>query len=432
MARRSRRQKDDAVVDEAARDGSPSEPERSAVEVQRRSSVAEFELRTALTAIAGWADTLREWQSLSSAQVDRAVAILGARAADACRLAEDLVADVEAELSTLALHPVLVDLVALLEASVRPYVGASMGREIVVLSHVPIWAQVDPVAFRQVCAHLIENAVDSTPQGGTISVRIRQVGDRAEIEFSDEGIGIPEGVDVFAPFARAPHRDGQGGAGSGLGLHVVKRLAAAIGGEVGARPNKEKGSTFTFGLPSGQIEWPPRATVPEWEAETIAHGPMGLVCQYFAARDDEAAAVTVDWSDGPGVPPRTPGLFRHRVAPFRTVSLDGVEPVVMMGRLESLLTGRGLDEVFHDRTSHQVAGDDEGELVVWRLSRTLRNVLATSDRAHLDEVARQWSETEEFSGRADSSVLAEQLSCLAELARTALEQGLQLYCWLSV
>ena len=120
MARRSRRQKDDAVVDEAARDGSPSEPERSAVEVQRRSSVAEFELRTALTAIAGWADTLREWQSLSSAQVDRAVAILGARAADACRLAEDLVADVEAELSTLALHPVLVDLVALLEASEPP------------------------------------------------------------------------------------------------------------------------------------------------------------------------------------------------------------------------------------------------------------------------------------------------------------------------
>ena len=167
--------------------------------MQRRSSVAEFELRTALTAIAGWADTLREWQSLSSAQVDRAVAILGARAADACRLAEDLVADVEAELSTLALHPVLVDLVALLEASVRPYVGASMGREIVVLSHVPIWAQVDPVAFRKVCAHLIENAVDNTPQGGTISVRIRQVGDRAEIEFSDEGIGIPEGVDVFAP-----------------------------------------------------------------------------------------------------------------------------------------------------------------------------------------------------------------------------------------
>ena len=432
MAVRSRRERrGDATVGRADPDPAPDGPERQAVESQRRSDV-EFRLRTALTAILGWADTLKSWQTLSPAQVDHAVAVLEARAADACRLAEDLVADIEAELSTLALHPVLVDLSALVESSVRPYISASSRHQIVLSPHLPVWLQVDPVAFRQVCAHLLENAIAQTPDGGTISVRISEVGGRAGIEISDEGSGAHDGVDMFAPLARAPAAAGQGPAGSGLGLHVVRRLAAAMGGEVGVRPNPGRGSTFTLALPAGRIGWPPGGNVAGWEAEAIAKGPMGLVCRYFAAPDEQSAAATVDWCDGPSAPPMPRRVFHHRSAPFATVCLDGIEPVVMIGRLEHLLTGRPLADVFHDQRFHQVATGDDGEQVVWGLSEALRNALATSDREQLEDVARRWSETEELSGRGEATVLAEQLSRLADLARTALEQGRLLFCWVSV
>jgi signal transduction histidine kinase len=68
------------------------------------------------------------------------------------------------------------------------------------------------------------------------------------LEVRDEGIGLPDDVDVFAPFQRGAVGDATPGVG--LGLYIVRNLVEAMGGNVTARRNEGAGSTFTVRLPA--------------------------------------------------------------------------------------------------------------------------------------------------------------------------------------
>jgi hypothetical protein len=70
-------------------------------------------------------------------------------------------------------------------------------------------------------------------------------------------------------------------------------------------------------------------------------GCMALLCQYFVADSDAAAAVTIDWVGGPGNPPEAKSLFRRsRPEAISTVAAPGIEPMVMMSTLGNLLRGQ--------------------------------------------------------------------------------------------
>jgi two-component system sensor histidine kinase KdpD len=99
-----------------------------------------------------------------------------------------------------------------------------------------------------VLGHLVENAVKYSPEGSRVTVGARLDRDRAVLEVRDEGPGVPEDVDVFAPFRRGPDTDDV--AGVGLGLYIVRNLCRAMGGDVWARAHPEGGSTFTVDLPA--------------------------------------------------------------------------------------------------------------------------------------------------------------------------------------
>jgi two-component system OmpR family sensor kinase len=81
--------------------------------------------------------------------------------------------------------------------------------------------------------NLVSNAVRYTPDGGTIDLRMRRDGERVWIDVIDTGPGIDEALlpRVFDRFFRAS-RDIEG---SGLGLSIVKAIAARYGGEVTLR-----------------------------------------------------------------------------------------------------------------------------------------------------------------------------------------------------
>ena len=180
---------------------------------------------------------------------------------------------------------------------------------------------------------------------------------------------------------------------------------------------------------------------------------MGLICEYFATSSDEEAASVIDRLGGPRIlrsaavgatqPPRRE-LFRRKVesarAPsaaleteYRSVSGNGIEPVVQMGTLEALLIGRSYDEVMESHPGGQmVAMRDGGERLVVRLSDTLANALAGATDQELAQVAVPWSQTDEFWGQGSPDVLAGFLGELAELARHARGNSEHLYCWLCV
>lgn len=174
---------------------------------------------------------------------------------------------------------------------------------------------------------------------------------------------------------------------------------------------------------------------------------VGLLCDYFVAPSDDAAAATIDRAGGPGrpAPPRPAprrGLFRRQAEPasaptdrpiYPTLNGGGIEPVVQLGKLEGLLTGRTFLEVLEEsKVNKPLAMRDGGEVQVFKLSGTLTQALSEASADDLARVAQPWAQIEEFGGWADPTILADFLTRLAELARHGREQQEGLYCWFSL
>jgi two-component system OmpR family sensor kinase len=100
--------------------------------------------------------------------------------------------------------------------------------------------------------NLIENAYVHTPAGTPVTVSVRSEADRAVIEVSDRGPGVPEsmGERVFDRFARAAGDAAPSGGGSGLGLSIVRAVAEAHGGRVALEPAPGGGARFVVSLPA--------------------------------------------------------------------------------------------------------------------------------------------------------------------------------------
>jgi hypothetical protein len=157
---------------------------------------------------------------------------------------------------------------------------------------------------------------------------------------------------------------------------------------------------------------------------------MSVLFDYFAAESDEEAAAVIDRVGGPGSQALT--VTPSTVA-YDTVSVKGVDPVVQLGTLEELLTGRSYDEIAEDpRSGHLVGTRDGGERVVCTITDSLMAALAQASSEALQRIAEPWSQTEEFWGTADPEGLAEILGDLAGLARRAQANGRRLYCWVCV
>ncbi len=113
----------------------------------------------------------------------------------------------------------------------------------------PIPVELDPQRFRHVVDNLLQNALKYSE--GAVRVRVRRATDRALIEVSDEGIGIPseELATLFTRFGRASNARRQGIAGSGIGLYVARKIVEAHKGAIVVQSKENQGSTFTVTLP---------------------------------------------------------------------------------------------------------------------------------------------------------------------------------------
>lgn len=121
----------------------------------------------------------------------------------------------------------------------------------------PLLALVVPEHLEQMVDNLIDNALDATPTGRAIVLRVANAGDGVEIHVADEGRGMTpdERQRAFDPFWRGA-ADGQGRGGTGLGLAIVDQLVRASHGTITLDPSPTGGVDAVIRLPHARSTSP--------------------------------------------------------------------------------------------------------------------------------------------------------------------------------
>ncbi|MGE5375188.1 MAG: sensor histidine kinase [Bacteroidota bacterium] len=227
----------------------------SQVEAMRRQLIGDVshELRTPLTAIKGSMEGLMDGVLPATGETFQQI---HAEADRLNRLVDDLqeLSRVEARAYELELRPL--DVHSLVETIARRLSTQFEARRIVLdldLSpHLPP-VLADEGRIIQVLTNLTGNALRYTPEGGRVTIRVRQAGQALQFSVQDTGIGIPPEhlPHIFDRFYRVDKsRSRQAGGGSGIGLTIARALVEAHGGRIWAESGGAgKGSIFHFTLP---------------------------------------------------------------------------------------------------------------------------------------------------------------------------------------
>ena len=103
----------------------------------------------------------------------------------------------------------------------------------------------DESRIKEVLINLLMNAVQASPEGGTVTVSTIQRGEHVQIDVADCGPGIPleNREKIFTPFFTTKKE------GTGLGLSIVKKIIEAHKGKINVLDNKPKGTIFKILLP---------------------------------------------------------------------------------------------------------------------------------------------------------------------------------------
>ncbi|MCI0404249.1 MAG: ATP-binding protein [Acidobacteria bacterium] len=223
----------------------------------RRDFVANVshEFRTPLTAIQGFAETLLGGALDDPQHSRRFLEIIRDHAARLGRLTDDLLklSLIEAGKLELDLRPVAVaDLIESCVVTAR--LKAEQKQLALVIDVAPRLPSIraDSNRLREVLQNLLDNAVQYTPAGGRITVRVAAGEGEVVISVADTGIGIPR-VDlerIFERFYRVDAARSREAGGTGLGLSIARHLVEAHGGRIAVESEVGRGSTFSVFLPT--------------------------------------------------------------------------------------------------------------------------------------------------------------------------------------
>jgi len=225
------------------------------LENMRRDFVANVshELKTPLSAIKGYTETLLEGALKDEENALKFLQIIDHNANRLHRLIQDLLdlSRIESASYKLELEPIDVEsLTKELKATFQKELEAKrIAFEVPISGVEEIWA--DESALRQILSNLIDNAIKYSNSDGFITLRIERLGTSIRFGVEDTGPGIaPQHLSrVFERFYRVDSSRSRSLGGTGLGLSIVKHLVQLHGGEVWAESPPGSGASFYFTLP---------------------------------------------------------------------------------------------------------------------------------------------------------------------------------------
>ena len=212
------------------------------------------ELRTPLTAILAYVETLLDDATGPLSPLQRTFLGVVDRNGDRLlRVVDDLLLVAHAPDGRMEIRPQEVDLEELVLVAVDGALPVAGQRriELTLESDAIPTFHGDPVRISQLVRHLLSNALGSTPEDGSVSVRLATMGHNVIVEVSDSGAGIPpdELPHVFERFFRTKAATADEVQGAGIGLTIVRMIVDAHAGTVAVDSEQGLGSTFRVTLP---------------------------------------------------------------------------------------------------------------------------------------------------------------------------------------
>lgn len=123
------------------------------------------------------------------------------------------------------------------------------------MSQAPSLVPVPDALLRQTLYNLVQNAVDVSPPGGTVTVTAVVVADQCVLRVTDEGPGVPLAIRerIFDPFFSTKDRSTKTG-GMGIGLALVRQSVLAVGGRISVHDRPGGGTAFEVCLPMTPLD----------------------------------------------------------------------------------------------------------------------------------------------------------------------------------
>jgi two-component system phosphate regulon sensor histidine kinase PhoR len=234
------------------------------LETMRRDFVANVshELKTPLTVLAGFLETLREHSELPDPQKQHFLDLMHEQSVRMRRLVEELLQLSALESNTVAPRDPIVEMDPLMQRLERSARSLSAGRHTITFDtdqHVAVSGADTELA--SAFENLISNAIRYTPEGGRVDVRLQVLmpsdGREPVMKFSvsDTGIGIeahhlPRLTERFYRVDRSRSRES---GGTGLGMAIVKHVLTRHDGQLKVESSYGSGTTMTAVLPASRI-----------------------------------------------------------------------------------------------------------------------------------------------------------------------------------
>ena len=220
----------------------------------RRDFVANVshELKTPLTAIRGFAETLAT-ELASDSHHAKFADTIRQNAERMQRLVDDLLDLSKIESGGWTPVPQQLDLEDAINEAIAPLREEASGKGVTIALELSAKAlRADAMAVRQIVSNLVENAVRYTAGGGTVTVftRVDTTGLTLGVRDTGSGISADHLPRIFERFYRVDPARSRAAGGTGLGLAIVKHLVEAHGGAVRAESQVGRGTTVSMQFPA--------------------------------------------------------------------------------------------------------------------------------------------------------------------------------------